>query len=357
MKQRPTGKRSAQRALAGGLAAWGDAIQPRRVPVWLWRALMRMVSRRELATFNADPIGSVDYWHDIDYAGQGDAFHRLDLIAPRDRPGTGAPGAALPVYVYFHGGGWTSGDKAALTKYCASQSVAGMVVVNANYRPATRAHMGEILDDAAAVLTWVSTNIASYGGDPEAVVLGGDSAGGHIAALLTAASFSPELASHHGMGTVPDRHRVKGLVQHCSVVDFSVIFERGFVLSLDFVRMLVPKGRRYRRLAAGAASSAGWLRREARFLSPIEWLHPAFPPVFVTTSERDYFYKANLNFVDRLRSHDVRVDAVIYDRTVRNAVHTWQQDARHAESQEVYRRLHRFVRSVTGQIHARAGAS
>ena len=40
---------------------------------------------------------------------------------------------ALPVYVYFHGGGWTSGDKASLTKYCAA---GGVVVVNVNYRTA-----------------------------------------------------------------------------------------------------------------------------------------------------------------------------------------------------------------------------
>ncbi|MFJ6112708.1 alpha/beta hydrolase [Agrococcus sediminis] len=323
------------------------ALPSRGVPVWAWRAMMRAVAGRELRTFNADPIADVRYDLDIDYVGDGDAAHRLDVLSPAwhaDRAGAGA--APLPVYVYFHGGGWTSGDKAALTKYCASQSVGGMVVVNANYRRATRAHMGHILQDAAAVMAWVTEHIASYGGDPESVVLGGDSAGGQIAALLTAASFHPELQHHHALASVPDRRIVKGLVQHCSVVDFSVVFERGSALSLDFIRMLVPRHRHVRGATASAAMR--WLRGEARFLSPIEWLAPEFPPVLVTTSERDYFYRANMNFLRRLRAHRIPVEALVYDRSARRAVHTWQQNAAHAESQEVYRRLHRFVQRVTG---------
>lgn len=333
--------------------AWTGAVQPRRVPVWIWRALMRSVAGHDRRTFNSQPIVDVDYHMDIDYVGDGDRRQRLDVITPRPSALVSAAGA-LPVYINFHGGGWTSGDKATLTAYCASQSLAGMVVVNASYRRATRAHMGEMLADATAVLRWVAENIASYGGDPESLVLGGDSAGGQIAALVTASSFSSELARHHGMRAVPDLHRLKGLVLHCSVVDFSVLFERGFVLSLGFIRMLVPKSRREGRTKPSSAT--GWLRREARFLSPIEWLGPGFPPVFVTTSERDYFYRANLNFLARLRSHAIPTDTVVYDKTARNAVHTWQQNIRHPESQEVYRRLQRFIRSVTASLPARGAA-
>ena len=101
--------------------------------------------------------------------------------------------------MYFHGGGWTSGDKASLTKYCASQAAGGMVAVNVNYRKAPRFQMAHVLTDANAALAWVRQNIAGYGGDPSRIVLGGDSAGGQIAALLTAASFRPELARHHGL--------------------------------------------------------------------------------------------------------------------------------------------------------------
>ncbi|UTT68014.1 alpha/beta hydrolase [Arthrobacter sp. DNA4] len=267
-------------------------------------------------------------------------------------------GRLLPVYVYFHGGGWTSGDKAALTKYCANQVLGGMVVVNVNYRHAPRFHMGHVLEDANAAVAWVAANIEGYGGDPGRLVLGGDSAGGQIAALLTAASLRPELAAHYSLRPAVPAAHLKGLVQHCSAVDFSVFFEAGFVLSLNFVRMLLPAAASAADPEATAPSEGGShgpsptrttsapLRVAAGFLSPIEWLDGSHPPVLVTTSERDYFYQANLNFIDRLQQHGIPVDTLIYPWNSANTEHTWQQDYRYPESQEVYRRLHAFVRDV-----------
>jgi acetyl esterase/lipase len=321
----------------------------RRVPVWVWRLLMHSVSSSERARFNKDPITGLEYTYDIDFVGEGHRFQRLDVIAPPSSAGD--RGASLPVYVYFHGGGWTSGDKAALTKYCASQAAAGMVVVNVNYRVAPEFHMAHVLDDANAALNWVQRNISRYGGDPHRLVLGGDSAGGQIAALLTAATTHPELAHHYELHPAVPTEDVKGLVQHCSVVDFSVFFDKGFVLSLNFVRMLLPghqarRRYRWRRTGKAAAGRHERLRRAARFLSPIEWLDSRHPPVFITTSERDYFYEANLNYIHRLREHSVPVDALMYDWTATNTEHTWQQNYRYPESQEVYRRLHSFVGRV-----------
>ncbi len=314
----------------------------RRVPVWAWRALMHSLGPAERTRFNAEPVTGVDYFHDIDFVGDGIRAHRLDVITPRGaRTATVKDAGPLPVYVYFHGGGWTSGDKAALTKYCASQAAAGMVAVNVNYRRAPRFHMAHVLQDANAALGWVREHIADYGGDPARIVLGGDSAGGQIAALLTAASFRPELAGHYALTPATPGSSLRGLVQHCSVVDFSVFFEKGFVLSLNFVRMLLPR-------AAGGRSRFAELRAAAGVLSPIEWLDARFPPVFVTTSERDFFYTANLNFIARLREHEVPVDTLIYGWDAPNTEHTWQQNFRYPESQEVYRRLHAFVHRVAG---------
>lgn len=290
---------------------------------------MARLGPSERLRLNVDPITTVDYVSDVDFVGDGIREHRLDVISPKDSAGP------LPVYVYFHGGGWTSGDKSALTKYCASQAMAGMVVVNVNYRMATSFRMSHMLEDADAALAWVTANIREYGGDPSRVVLGGDSAGGQIAALYSSLVVDHRLSGHYSLEPSLDRSSLRGLVQHCSAVDFSVIFERGFILSLGFIRMLLPHGGR------GSA-----LKSAARYLSPIEWVGAGHPPVFVTTSERDYFYRANLNYVARLRKHGVPVDTVIYDRASRNTEHTWQQDARFPESQEVYRRLQEFVARV-----------
>jgi acetyl esterase/lipase len=206
--------------------------------------------------------------------------------------------------------------------------------------------MSHMLEDAESVLTWVRANIADFGGDPGRLVLGGDSAGGQIAALCSAATRSDALGEHHGLRTPQSAGDIRGLVLHCGAVDMSVVFEKGFVLGLNFLRMLLPRGDD-RRTMRGAA-----LRAASRFLSPIEWVGPDHPPVLVTTSERDYFYRANLRFVDRLRSFDVPVETLIYDRASSNTRHTWQQNYRFPESQEVYRRLAAFVHRVTAPVTA-----
>ena len=327
----------------------------RRVPVWSWRLLMAGVGPRERVRFNRDPLTDVDYVHDIRYLDDDARAHQLDVLTPRNAGRDG--GKALPVYVYFHGGGWTSGDKSALTKYCANQAAGGMVVVNANYRRPPRFHMGHVLHDANAALAWVRGNIGRYGGDPECVVLGGDSAGGQIAALLTAATLREELAAHYSLHPAVAGHHLKGLVQHCSVVDFSVFFKSGFIMSLNFVRMLLPPAGTARsriRSPFTAPEAVERLKAQAEFMSPIEWLDGRFPPVFVTTSERDFLYEANLNFISRLEEHDVPVDTLIYHWSNANTEHTWQQDYRYPESQEVYRRLHAFVRKVAQRPTAHA---
>lgn len=317
----------------------------RRVPVWTWRLFMHAMSKVEVRHLNADPVAGVRYWHDIDFVGDHIRSHRLDIMAPI-RTSDGAE--MLPVYVYFHGGGWTSGDKASLTKYCAGQAAAGVVVVNVNYRMAPHFHLGHVLEDANAALGWVAGHIEDFHGDGERVVLGGDSAGGQISALLAAATFRPELARHYSMAPALTASQLRGLVQHCSIVDFSVFFDKGFVMSLNFVRMLLPHTRKDPE--AGLAEPSGRrhrLREAAHFMSPIEWLDSRCPPVFITTSERDFFYDSNMNFIKSLDDHGVPVDSLVYGWGNSNTEHTWQQNFRYPESQEVYRRLQTFITKVT----------
>lgn len=290
----------------------------------------------EVKRFNSLPIGTVDYHIDIDYVGAGMKEQHLDVVVPHEGVVQRDAGPPLPVYVYFHGGGWTSGDKSATIKYCANQAVGGVIVVNVNYRKATRFHMQHMLQDGAAALAWVRENIADFGGDPDRVVLGGDSAGGQIASLLGSSIYQPELAERFDLAPNIERSHLRGIVQHCGAVDLSVMFNPGYFLGLGFLKIQMPKDR--------------WgvsLRNASRFLSPIEWLDVGFPPHFVTTSERDFFYGANVNFVERLRRWSIPVETLIYDRSHKRAGHTWQQNYTYPESQEVYRRLREFVGNVT----------
>jgi para-nitrobenzyl esterase len=123
-----------------------------------------------------------------------DAF-LLNVWAP-----TGETG--LPVFVFLHGGAFVSGG-GTVGWYDGTRLAAEgrMVVVTVNYRLGPLAHMvtdgaddpNRSIGDLLQALQWVHDNIAHFGGDPDAVTLGGQSAGGFYSQLLAVLPASRKL--------------------------------------------------------------------------------------------------------------------------------------------------------------------
>jgi acetyl esterase/lipase len=94
--------------------------------------------------------------------------------------------AGLPVLIYIHGGGWSSGDKADVGAKAAYFTAHGFVFVSVNYRLIPSAWPAQQAADVAAAVAWVKGNIRDYGGDGARLFLLGHSAGAHLAALIAA---------------------------------------------------------------------------------------------------------------------------------------------------------------------------
>lgn len=91
----------------------------------------------------------------------------------------------FPVLSWFHGGGWVLGnlDTAdATARHLAVE--AGCVVVSVDYRLAPEAKFPVPFDDCYAATEWIAQNAASINGDPNKIAVGGDSAGGNLAAAV-----------------------------------------------------------------------------------------------------------------------------------------------------------------------------
>jgi acetyl esterase len=87
----------------------------------------------------------------------------------------------LPVLVYFFGGGWTLGTIDTADAVCRRlANAAGCAVVAVGYRLAPENKFPAAVHDCFAGVTWVLSNM-----DPSAVAVGGDSAGGNLAAAVT----------------------------------------------------------------------------------------------------------------------------------------------------------------------------
>ena len=107
-----------------------------------------------------------------------DARQQLDIYAPLGRTET-----AHPVLIFFHGGSWRDGEREGYGFVGRAFASRGFVTVIADYRKAPKVRFPAFVQDTAATIAWVHTNIAKHDGDPECIFLMGHSAGAHIAMM------------------------------------------------------------------------------------------------------------------------------------------------------------------------------
>ncbi len=103
-----------------------------------------------------------------------------DVLVPR---GAGP----FPVLVYLHGGGWICGSPTTHRKLAHRFAEAGYLVFNVDYRLAPEHPFPTPFEDCVGAIRWAAREAARYGGDATRLAVGGDSAGGNLAAASAAA--------------------------------------------------------------------------------------------------------------------------------------------------------------------------
>lgn len=107
-------------------------------------------------------------------------LNKLDIYQPR--------GKVKGTVIFFYGGCWgacTTYTRESYRFVAQALTARGYLVVIPDYRRYPEVLFPQIMEDSAAVVAWVSRNIARFGGTAEQLFLMGHSAGGHIAAMLT----------------------------------------------------------------------------------------------------------------------------------------------------------------------------
>lgn len=127
-----------------------------------------------------EPYAWLEVARDLEYGP-----HERNVLDVFKAPGSG--GAAKPVLVFVHGGGFARGAKRTegtpfydnIGLWAVGQELVGVTL---NYRLAPQSTWPSGIEDLTAAVAWLKANIARYGGDPSKIVLWGHSAGAaHVA--------------------------------------------------------------------------------------------------------------------------------------------------------------------------------
>jgi acetyl esterase len=204
------------------------------------------------------------------------------------KPGGRQP---LPGLVFFHGGGWARGSLQTHDRLCrALANGAGCIVVSVDYRMAPEHTFPAAFDDSLAATRWVGEHAAELGIAPDRLAVGGDSAGGNLAAAVALAirdEGGPRLV--HQLLIYP-------VTDHNFDTPSYVENAEGFMLTREAMRF-------YWRLYLGTEAKADDDRASplrARDFSNL-------PPALVITAEFDPLRDEGRAYADRLRAAGNRV--------------------------------------------------
>lgn len=240
----------------------------------------------------------------------------LDLYLPPAGP---RPAAAV---VYLHGGGWTVGTRRRFGRAfkdwtpSAMERVAraGFAIASVDYRLTGEAPFPAAVHDAKAAVRWVRANAAALGVDPVRLVAWGESAGGHLAAMVGLTAGHPELEGS-SLGNADVDSSVCGVVAWYPPTD---LVHAGAQRRPDATSDPdAPDSWEARFVGAPLPSAPD----AARAASPITYVHAGAPPFQLHHGDEDRVvpYQQSASLAAALQAAGVDVELV----TVPGADHFW----------------------------------
>ena len=246
----------------------------------------RIIASSSKLAGGSQPIGAVT---DRTIDGPGGPLG-LRFYTPRGLSGQS------PALVFFHGGGWIYGDLEshdATCRYLAEEAQVRVVAVD--YRLAPEAPFPAAIDDALAAWAWITQHAAGLGIDPDRIAVGGDSAGGNLAAVVaqqTVAAGHPSPAFQLLIYPATD---------FLSTSESRLTYADGFFLTKAFMDL------------AEENYLVGSEDRSDPRLSPLHGDVAGVAPAYIVTAGFDPLLDEGDAYAEKLRDAGVRVEHICED--------------------------------------------
>ncbi len=200
----------------------------------------------------------------------------MDIYLPNEGEGP------FPVIFFMHGGGWSGGNKKdAQVLPFMSGVQRGYAVISAGYRLVPYIRYPDNLFDIKAMLRWTAEHGDTYLLDPERVALAGASAGAHLAMM---AAFTQGQAVFEG-APLSDTCTIRAVIEQYGPTDFLRQQEQ-FDMS-GYPRMRAPDSETPESVDDLLGVELKSIPNLARFINPIDNVHPSIPPVLIQHGRYD----------------------------------------------------------------------
>lgn len=208
----------------------------------------------------------------LTYSTANNVELKLDLYLPRNTT------EAVPLVMFFHGGGWVEGRKESTVLHLLPYLQMGFAVANVGYRLGRVSPAPAAVEDTRCALRWLSRRAKEYKIDTSKIVLTGGSAGGHLAlitGMLPAGNpFDRACATDDSMrwvsGTEPPL-AVAAIINNFGIADVEDLLSS-------------PNAKHYAIEWLGAAPNRDAL---ARSVSPIQYVRAGLPAIFTVHGDAD----------------------------------------------------------------------
>lgn len=237
---------------------------------------------------------------DVEYARVGAQSLKLDLHVPHGKPGS-------PLIVWVHGGAWRSGSKTNMP--LARLVEEGFAVASVDYRLSTEAKFPAQIHDLKAAIRFLRGHGSEWAVPSQKIVIAGDSAGAHLAALVGVSNGHAELEGEVGN----DRARssdVQGIISFYGAANLTTILKQSTPHGLN---VRVPA---LDLLLGGQPENLPAL---ARLASPVFHVDRTDPPLLLLHGDQDPQMPIN-------QSHELcgaykKVNAPVQFEVVHGAAH------------------------------------
>ena len=208
-------------------------------------------------------------------------------------------GEPLPALVYFHGGGWVIGDLDTHDTLCRElANASGCAVVATDYRMGPEHRFPAAVDDCIAATDWVRTKAVALGLDPSRMAVGGDSAGGNLAAVVALAARDAGTPLAFQLLIYPATDQQRGAPSH-------KVNGQGYLLTSDTMNYF------HDHYIVNPAHDLDW-----RASPLLHTDHARLPPAFVLTAGYDPLRDEGLYYAQALSNAGNRATHVCFERQI-----------------------------------------